>query len=203
MRHIIKVINMIKDNTILKKSFFIFFLCILICLSLIITPNVQAKSKIALNHKSATILKGEIIKLKLTGNTNKVKWSSSDSKIAKVSQKGKVTARKVGTTKITAKMGNKKYTCKIKVESPKTYAKTYTMKKGTKYQLCVADTTIPIKWKAKDPVFAKVNSKGVVTAVSTGVTTITAIISKKVFKFKIEVTEGVGFSSDGKLIILT
>lgn len=172
-------------------------------LSLIITPNVQAKSKIALNHKSATILKGETIKLKLTGSTNKVKWSSSDSKIAKVSKNGKVIAKKTGTTKIIAKINSKKYTCKIKVESPKTYAKTYTMKKGTKYQLCVADTTIPIKWKAKDPVFAKVNSKGVVTAVSTGVTTITAIISKKVFKFKIEVTEGVGFSSDGKLIILT
>lgn len=200
MRHIIKVINMIKDNTILKKSFFIFFLCILICLSLIITPNVQAKSKIALNHKSATILKGETIKLKLTGSTNKVKWSSSDSKIAKVSQKGKVTARKVGTTKITAKMGNKKFTCKIKVENPKVYGKSFTLAPPTEFLLCVVDTTLPVKWKSQNSLTAKVSSKGVVTAISPGVTTITAKVSNKTFKFKINVVSSIS-SYDGNVII--
>lgn len=200
MRHIIKVINMIKDNTILKKSFFIFFLCILICLSLIITPNVQAKSKIALNYKSATILKGEIIKLKLTGNTNKVKWSSSNPKIAKVSQKGKVTAKKVGTTKITAEIRNKKITCKIKVENPKTYGKSFTLTPPTKFLLCVVDTTLPVKWKSQNPLTARVSSKGVVTALSPGVTTITAKVSNKTFKYKINVVSSIS-SYDGNIII--
>lgn len=200
MRHIIKVINMIKDNTILKKSFFIFSLCIFIFLSLIIAPNVQSKSKIALNYKSATILKGEIIKLKLTGNTNKVKWSSSNPKIAKVSQKGKVTAKKVGTTKIIAEIRNKKFTCKIKVENPKVYGKSFTLAPPTEFLLCVVDTTLPVKWKSQNSLTAKVSSKGVVTAISPGVTTITAKVSNKTFKFKINVVSSIS-SYDGNVII--
>ena len=46
----------------------------------------------------------------------KVQWSSSNKKVAVVSNKGKVTAQKAGATKITAKIGNKKYTCKITVK---------------------------------------------------------------------------------------
>ena len=184
----------------MKKIVLFVMTCIFIFLSLIIAPNVQAKSKIALNHKSATILKGETIKLKLTGSTNKVKWSSSDSKIAKVSQKGKVTARKVGTTKITAKMGNKKFTCKIKVENPKVYGKSFTLAPPTEFLLCVVDTTLPVKWKSQNSLTAKVSSKGVVTAISPGVTTITAKVSNKTFKFKINVVSSIS-SYDGNVII--
>ncbi len=177
-------------------------ICCLIVFFSVIAPVVQAKSSIKLNYSKATILKNETLKLKLIGKTDKIKWSSSDTEVAKVSKNGKVTAKSKGIAKITAKVNSKKYICKIKVENPKVYAKRYTMKSGTKYQLCIADTTLPIDWKSKEPIFAKVNSKGVVTAVSTGVTTISAKVSKKIFKFTIGVTDGVGFSSDGKLIIL-
>ena len=56
--------------------------------------------------------------MKITGTNKKVKWwKSNDTKIATVSSTGKVTAKKKGTTKITAKVGNKKYRCEIKVKN--------------------------------------------------------------------------------------
>ena len=48
----------------------------------------------------------------------KVTWSSSNKKVAAVSKKGKVTAKKLGTAKITAKVNGKKYTCTVKVIKP-------------------------------------------------------------------------------------
>lgn len=178
-------------------------ICSLIVFAYVITTVVQAKSSIKLNYSKATILKDETLKLKILGVAEKIKWSSSNNKVARVSKEGQVIAKSAGVAKITAEINGKQYKCNIKVENPKVYAKKYTMKSGTKYQLSVAGTTLPIEWKSKDSIFAKVNSDGVVTAVSTGVTTITAKVSKKVFRFKIAVTDGVGFSSDGKLIILT
>ena len=47
--------------------------------------------------------------------TKKVKWSSNKKTIATVTRKGKVTAKKQGTAVITAKIGKKKYKCKVKV----------------------------------------------------------------------------------------
>lgn len=79
--------------------------------------TVQAASKISLNKKSATIKVGKSVQLKVKGTKKKVKWSSSNSKIAKVSAKGKVTGKKKGTVKITAKVSKKKLTCKVKVQS--------------------------------------------------------------------------------------
>ena len=48
--------------------------------------------------------------------TGKVKWSSSKKKIATVSSKGVVTAKKKGTAKVTAKVGKKKLFCNLTVK---------------------------------------------------------------------------------------
>ena len=71
---------------------------------------------IKISKKKATIIKGESITLKITGTKSKVTWKSSNKKVASVSPKGKVTAKKKGTVTITAKMGKKKLTCKITVK---------------------------------------------------------------------------------------
>lgn len=48
----------------------------------------------------------------------KATWKSSNPKIASVTSKGKVTAKKKGTTTITAKVGKKTYKCKVTVLRP-------------------------------------------------------------------------------------
>ncbi len=81
--------------------------------------TVQAATKtVKLNTTKKTLTVGKTYQLKLTGTTKKITWSSSKKSVAKVSSKGKVTAIAAGTATITAKVDNKKYTCKITVKAP-------------------------------------------------------------------------------------
>lgn len=87
-----------------------------------VTPKyhtVSAASKTTLNYKKKTLTKGQTLKLKVKGRKKKVKWSSSKKKVASVNEKGKVTAKRKGKAVITAKVGAKKYRCKITVVLPK------------------------------------------------------------------------------------
>lgn len=77
---------------------------------------VNAKAKIKLNYSELYLEKGETETLKLKGTKKKPKWSSSNKKVATVNKKGVVKAKKVGKATITAKLGKKKYKCKIIVE---------------------------------------------------------------------------------------
>lgn len=76
-----------------------------------------AWAEAALNKTKATMINGTQLKLKLTGTKRTAQWSSSNAKVAKVSQKGVVKALKVGKAKITAKVGQKKLTCDVTVKS--------------------------------------------------------------------------------------
>ncbi len=71
-----------------------------------------------LNLKNISLDIKKTKKLKLSGCKHSVTWTSSNPSVAKVS-KGKVTAKGVGSAKITAKAHGKKYTCKIQVKKPK------------------------------------------------------------------------------------
>lgn len=81
--------------------------------------TVQAASKVKLNKSKASLVKGQSIQLKVQGTKKKVKWTSSKKSIATVSAKGKVTAKRKGKVTITAKIGKRKYTCKITVYATK------------------------------------------------------------------------------------
>lgn len=85
---------------------------------------------VKLSKSSLNLTVGCSYTLKVTGTAKKVSWSSSKSSVAAVSSKGKVTAKKEGTAKITAKVGGKKYTCKVTVKG--NYKKLYKnfLKKG-------------------------------------------------------------------------
>lgn len=87
----------------------------------------QPVTSIALNKKTATLTKkGATVSLKATAkptnaNNRKVTWKSSNTKVAKVSSKGVVTAVANGTATITATAtdsSKKKATCKITVKIP-------------------------------------------------------------------------------------
>ena len=68
-----------------------------------------------LNATSKTIYYKESATLKVLNYIGTVKWSSSNTKIATVDSKGKVTAVNSGTATITAKAGNKTFKCDITV----------------------------------------------------------------------------------------
>ncbi|MBR1731699.1 MAG: Ig-like domain-containing protein, partial [Ruminococcus sp.] len=73
--------------------------------------------KIALSKKSATLTVGKKLTLMLNNATaSKVKWSTSNKKVATVTKKGVVKAKKKGKATVTAKYKGKKYTCKITVK---------------------------------------------------------------------------------------
>lgn len=82
--------------------------------------TIEAKAKkVRLNYTMVTVKAGSSIKLKVRGTSKKVKWKTSNKKIATVSKKGKVTGKKAGKCTITAKVKNKKLKCKVVVKKVK------------------------------------------------------------------------------------
>ena len=78
--------------------------------------TVDAATKVKLTKKSVAMYEGDSIFLKVKGTKSKIKWSSKNKKVAVVTKKGKVKAKKPGKTTITAKVGKKKYKCKVIVK---------------------------------------------------------------------------------------
>lgn len=81
------------------------------------TCKVVVKEKPRLSAKSATICVGGTANLKVGGTSKKVVWSSDDSAVATVTNKGVVTGVGIGSTVIVAKVGNKKLKCNITVQA--------------------------------------------------------------------------------------
>lgn len=106
------------------------------------TVNVNAKKvqpkKIVLEAKKETVTKGCTVKLSVKkmlpkGASGKIKWTSSNKKIATVNKKGVVKGKNIGKAVITARVGKAKAKCKITVYKPAkkiklTSASSYTAK---------------------------------------------------------------------------
>lgn len=92
-------------------------LTILFTLSLVAFSPVKAEAagKVKLNKTKVLLEIGESYQLKVKNTSSKVKWSSSNKKVVKVSSKGVLTPKSVGSVKVTAKVNGKKYTCKVTV----------------------------------------------------------------------------------------
>jgi hypothetical protein len=79
------------------------------------------------------VKKGKKKSLSVKHATEKVKWTSANKKIAKVSSDGVVTGVSCGTVKITAEVGGKTLTCKVMVYASKKYVKEWVEKGGRYY----------------------------------------------------------------------
>lgn len=92
--------------------------CLLV-LTLVFTSvnlyEVQAKKKPKLNKKQVLVRMGTPVKLKVKNTKKKIKWKTSNKKIATVSKKGVVKGKDAGKCVITAKVGKKKLKCKVSV----------------------------------------------------------------------------------------
>lgn len=177
-----------------KTSVLLFALILVVCMALPV-------SAASISKKKVTICTGQTIQLKVNGVKKKARWTSSNKSVATVTQKGKVSTKKKGTTTVTAKIGKKKYTCKVAVESPKLSKTSITVKKGKTYQLKMRNTKQKYKWSSKNKSIVTVTSKGKVTGKKTGTTYIYAkSASGKIFKCKVTVKKSVsshGSFSDG------
>ena len=152
-----------------------------------------SKKKLTLQTKKSTTL---TLERNPISATEKITWTSSNTKVATVNSKGKVTAKKAGTATITARTSNgKKVTCKVTVKAPKV-----TLKK-TSANVKVGNTTaIQIKstypandevksYKSSNKKVATVNKNGKVTGVKKGKATITVTMksgAKATFKVTVK-----------------
>lgn len=76
-----------------------------------------AAKKGAINRKKLTLKVGQKKKLKVKRVKGKIKWSSNRKRVAAVSAKGVVTAKKAGKAVITARVRGKKYKCRVTVKT--------------------------------------------------------------------------------------
>lgn len=90
---------------------------IMICIMAMALP--LAASAANVNKGNKTVSVGHKIQLKVDGKSKNVKWITSNKKIATVTKKGQVTGKKVGTAKITAKVGKNTYFWKVSVKENK------------------------------------------------------------------------------------
>ena len=117
------------------------------------------KTKVTLNQTSLTLENGESAVLSAASSTgHKVTWKSAKTSIASVSENGKVTAKKPGTTTVTAKVDGTSVNCKVTVKSPtvRLMPSKISLYRREKYKLKVSSTS------KSTPVW-KTNKKSVAT----------------------------------------
>lgn len=147
-------------------------------------------SSVELDKASLTLTEGDTYTLKATVKPDDAyektpTWSSSNTSVATVSDKGVVTAVKAGTATITAKCGGKTATCEVTVQA-KAIAVTGVSLNTTSLTLTVGDkqtlkatvtpsnaTNKSVTWSSSNSTIASVSSSGVVTAKNAGTAKIT------------------------------
>ena len=130
-----------------KKIAAIFMAFAMVCSILYGAWNVQAGGKVSISQKKLTLKVGAQKKLKIRGTKKKVTWSSDKKKVATVSKKGVVKAKKKGKAVITARVGKKKYKCKVTVINAKAPAAS---SKPEDSQPAVSVTQSPIPTEVPD-----------------------------------------------------
>lgn len=163
----------------------------------------SAKSTSIQKRKSSTNLAKDIA---ITAGDKIVKWETSNKKVVTVTNKGKITGKKVGKATITVTTdkgakasitvyvkAKKVATTKVTVKNAKTdrVVKKATLKKGKKLTLKVVTNPITtpdkVTFKSSKKSVATVTNKGVITAKKKGKATITVKSGKKTAKVQITV----------------
>lgn len=155
-----------------------------------VIENYIAVNKVSLNKNSLSLVVGneEILTASLSpenASNKSTLWSSSNPEVATVDNNGKITAKSLGTTYITATSGESKTTCvvtvvdKISLASISTKS-SITIKELDKTKLSVTynpnnATNKKVTWKSSNSNIATVDQNGVVTGISAGSATITVI----------------------------
>lgn len=157
----------------------IFLLFMLLTLSSVIP--VQAAKKVSLSTKNIVLVKGQKKTIKVKNTKQRPTWSSKNKTIATVKRKGgysaSITAKKKGSTYIYANVNEKKYKCKVKVETPVLDTPTIDLMIGESAGIKLSGTKQKINYKSHDNTIASVDQTGAVTAIAAGNTTITLTLA--------------------------
>ncbi len=120
-----------------KQKSMVLLLIFAMALSLFPQSAFAAKKKVKLNKKMVTVNVGKTVKIKLQNNKKKVKWTvTSGKKNVTLSKKKKtevtIKGKKAGKAKVQAKVGKKKYVCKVTVKNTKKVNKIANKNNSTK-----------------------------------------------------------------------
>lgn len=129
--------------------------------------------KLNKNTKVVYVLKGYSTTLKASTNSkNKIKWTSNNNSIAKVTQNGTITGLKPGTAYIRATVDGITASCKVTVKRPSMTITqpSITLTKGKSKTVAVRTfpTTSAIKYSSTNSRIARVTSKGSIRGVRSG-----------------------------------
>lgn len=131
------------------------------------------KSKVSLENGYTAQLGAEVS----TGHP--ITWKSSKTSIAVIDENGTITAKKPGTTTVTATADKTSVSCEVTVKAPTVFISrsAASMYRTETIQLSATSTSKSIpKWKSNKKSVAIVNEHGKVTAVKNGTATITVTV---------------------------
>lgn len=138
-----------------------------------------------LSKHDIVMKKGEMTSLYIKGLNKRVKYSSSNFRVAGVSLTGKVLGYQPGTAFITAEVDDKELKCRVRViDLNKDSLK---MSIGNTHKLKVLGPATFVKWRSSDERVATVSSFGRVKAKGKGKTLVTAIWKGKKLECSIRV----------------
>lgn len=174
----------------MKKRNLFFITCFILLMGFLLLPSgkitTQAATKPRLNHTSVTMAEGTSRQIKvLRRNGRKVRWTSNNTKVAKV-KNGKITTLKSGKATITAKVGSKKLRCRVTSVGLNTTE--VTLAPGNRVQLRAINGK-NTKWVSTNEDILRVSRKGSVRAVKEGVAKIVCRTNGKRLVCKIYVAK--------------
>ena len=127
---------------------------------------------VSLSTKTVKLIVGEEEFVFLEGaKTDSVKWSSSDKKVATVTD-GVIKGLSEGTATVTASYKNKSYKCKVTVSQYRIDRDSSTVMVGNRLKLNLVGWSGNRSWRTSDKSVATVSEDGILRGVSEGTATI-------------------------------
>ena len=139
-------------------------------------------------YSGSVYVKGSLqIRATVRNGSGRTTYRSSNTRVAKVSSKGKVTGVKKGSAVITVKNHGVSRSFKVTVKNPRLNATSKTLYKGKSFTLKVTGRVGKAKFSSSNKKVATVSSSGKVTAKGKGSATITVKTNGVTLKCKVKV----------------
>ncbi len=139
-----------------------------------------------LSDKTKSLYFGQTYTLSVRGGNGKVRWKSSNRKVATV-KNGVITTKKPGKAVITATRNGLEMQCKLTVLKPALKNAKVNLQLSQKARLKVLGGTEKPKWKSSNPSVVYVNANGAVKGRKVGKATVTATVNGYTLSCKVAV----------------